>query len=69
MEEDVFARRLITGARIVCQSLWAEKGSESRADRAEDVSKLCSLFRRSSGHRVSLARSEIELFARGEIIE
>ena len=35
----------------------------------KDVSKLSSLFRRSSGYHVSLARSEIELFARGEINE
>ncbi len=34
-----------------------------------DVSKLSSLFRESSRHRVSLARSEIELIACGEINE
>jgi hypothetical protein len=70
MKEDVFARRLITWSSDRLPKPVGRKGGVNHVRiEPKDVSKLSSLFRRSSRHRVSLARSEIELFACEEINE
>ncbi len=46
-----------------------KRGVNHVRTKPKDFSDLSSLFRISSGHRISLARSKIEIFARGEINE